>query len=109
MAEATKDENREGGGVHFTRQEASANQNPNPAPPFPAPAIQMHPTPKLSVMRDNQADAVLMAAAPDLLAACKAMDKWLDGWCPSQCNCAYTAREIHVEMRTAIERAEGKA
>jgi len=54
------------------------------------------------------ANARLIAAAPDLLAACEAADKWFDGWCASATCCAHTGKEVHLQIRAAIAKAEGE-
>ena len=54
------------------------------------------------------ANANLIAAAPDLLEACKAFAKWFDGWCPSQKCCASSGLPVHELALAAITKAEGK-
>lgn len=48
----------------------------------------------------------LYAAAPDLLAACKAFAKWFDGWCPTATCCGKTGLPVHEQALAAIAKAE---
>jgi hypothetical protein len=52
------------------------------------------------------ANALMIAAAPDLLEACKAFAKWFDGWCPNSQCCANSGLPIHEQSLAAIAKAE---
>jgi hypothetical protein len=54
-----------------------------------------------------EANARLIAAAPDLLAACEAFAKWFDGWCPNATCCAESGLPIHEQTIAAIAKAKG--
>jgi len=53
--------------------------------------------------QDNEANARLIAAAPDLLEACKAVVKFWDSITEEDC-----VNNIHVQARAAIAKATGQ-
>jgi hypothetical protein len=55
----------------------------------------------------SAADAHLIAAAPDLLAACEEFARWFDGWCPDARCCALSGLPIHERTMAAIKKAKG--
>lgn len=48
----------------------------------------------------------LAAIQLELLASCKAFDKWFDGWCPNSQCCAHSGLPIQKQARAAIAKAE---
>lgn len=58
------------------------------------------------VAEEAEANARLIAAAPDLLAACRALAKWMDDRGPMM---GGRTGEVHRLVTAAIARAEGRA
>lgn len=60
----------------------------------------------------DHANGHLLAAAPDLLAACEAIAEWSDEqWCNHDCSCAHGVPSYHLnyQLHSAIGKARGEA